>query len=281
VVVIASGPRRRRPANGTDMKTSRSHHSDLFNLHGKVALVTGGARGIGNSLSNGLAEHGCDVAVVDVDGRSQKKVISKIEKKGRECLFLLADVTDIDSINEAVGKAVSHFGKIDILVNNAGVDIRKAALEFTEEEWNFVIDTNLKGAFFTTQAVGKIMTKRRQGKIINIASVMGLVGSPPYQSIVPYCASKGGVVQLTKSFALEWAPYNIYVNAIAPGPVKTTLVQPLLADKERYEAVLRMVPLKRFARPEELVGPTIFLASKASDYVTGHILFVDGGWLAR
>jgi gluconate 5-dehydrogenase len=263
------------------MKGHRIQHSNLFDLQGKVALVTGGAKGIGNALSNGLAEHGCDVAVVDVNGRFQKKVVSRIEKTGRDCLFLLADVADIDSINEAVGKAVSHFGKIDILVNNAGVDIRKAALEFTEQEWNRVIDTNLKGAFFTTQAVGKIMTKRRQGKIINIASVMGLVGSPPYQSVVPYCASKGGVVQLTKSFALEWAKYNIYVNAIAPGPVKTTLVEALIADKARYEAVLRMIPLKRFARPEELVGPTVFLASKASDYVTGHILFVDGGWLAQ
>jgi gluconate 5-dehydrogenase len=255
--------------------------SDLFDLQGKVALVTGGARGIGNALSNGLAEHGCDIVVIDLDRRFQKRVTRKIEKKGRECLFLPADVTDVASINEAVEKAVSHFGKIDILVNNAGIDIRKPALEFTEEEWNRIIDTNLKGAFFTTQAVGKVMTKRRQGKIINIASIMGLVGSPPFQSIVPYCASKGGVVQLTKSFALEWAPYNIYVNAIAPGPVKTTLVQPLLAEKERYESVLRMIPLKRFARPEELVGPTIFLASKASDYVTGHILFVDGGWLAQ
>ena len=263
------------------MKESRRQRSNLFDLKGKVALVTGGARGIGNALSNGLAEHGCDIAVVDFDGRSQKKVVSRIEKKGRDCLFLLADVTDIDSINEAVEKTISHFGKIDILVNNAGVDIRKPALEFTEEEWNRIIDTNLKGTFFTTQAVGKGMARRRQGKIINIASIMGLVGSPPFQSIVPYCASKGGVVQLTKSFALEWAPYNIYVNAIAPGPVKTTLVQPLLSDKERYEAVLRMIPLKRFARPEELIGPTIFLASKASDYVTGHILFVDGGWLAQ
>jgi gluconate 5-dehydrogenase len=125
------------------------------------------------------------------------------------------------------------------------------------------------------------MMKRKAGKIIYIASVMGLVGSPPYQFVAPYCASKGGVVQLTKDFALEWAKYNIFVNAIAPGPIKTHLMKPFLKDREGYEAVLRMVPLKRFADPHELIGPTVFLASKASNYVTGHILFVDGGWLAQ
>ena len=263
------------------MKSYRSRVSHLFDLQGKVALVTGGARGIGHALANGLAESGCHIALIDIDPRNQKKITDAITRKGRECLFLQADVTDVNSITEAVKKMVFQFGRIDILVNNAGIDIRKPALEFTEEEWNRIINTNLKGAFFATQAVGKGMIKRREGKIINIASVMGLVGSPQFQSVVPYCASKGGVVQLTKSFALEWAPYNIYVNAIAPGPVKTSLVGPLLMDKKRYNGVLRMIPLKRFARPEELVGPTIFLASSASDYITGHILFVDGGWLAQ
>lgn len=256
-------------------------HSKLFGLIGETAFITGGSRGIGRALSRGLAEFGCDIVVVDIDKKNQKKVVNEIEKVGRKCLFLSADVTDCDSINEAVTKAISIFGKIDILVNNAGCNIRKPALEYTEEEWDLILNTNLKAVFFTTKAVGRIMTKRRKGKIINIASVMGLVGSPPYQFIVPYCASKGGVVQLTKSFALEWAKYNVYVNAIAPGPIKTPLVKSFLDDKDKYEAILRMVPLKRFARPEELIGPTVFLASKASNYVTGHILFVEGGWLAQ
>jgi len=263
------------------MKNQRDGRSNVFDLKDSVALVTGGARGIGLALAKGLAQFGCHIVVVDIDPKDQKKVVKEIEKEGRKCLFFSANVADFKSISEAVKKAVSEFGKIDILVNNAGVDIRKPALEFTEKEWDLIIDTNLKGVFFTTQAVGKFMMKRRAGKIINIASVMGLVGSPPFQSIAPYCASKGGVVQLTKALALEWAKYNIFVNAIAPGPIKTHLMKPLLKDRKRYEAVLRMVPLRRFADPEELIGPTVFLASKASNYVTGHILFVEGGWLAQ
>ncbi len=253
----------------------------IFNLTGKTALITGGGRGIGKALAEGLADFGCDIIVVDRESENSREVVSGIETKGRKCIFFTADVSNCNSINDVVEKAVSNFGKIDILVNNAGYNIRRPALEYTEEEWDLILDTNLKGVFFTTQAVGKTMTKRREGKIINIASVMGLVGSPPYQNVVPYCASKGGVVQLTKAFALEWAKYNVYVNAIAPGYVKTAIVQPILDDKEKYDAVLNIIPLKRFARTEELIGPTVFLASEASNYVTGHILCVDGGWLAQ
>jgi len=256
-------------------------YTKIFNLGGKIALITGGGRGIGRTLAEGLAGFGCDLVVVDRESENSKDVVNGIEKKGRKCLFFTADVSDCQAMHEVVEKGVLNFGKIDILVNNAGCNIRRPALEYTEEEWNQILDTNLKGVFFTTQAVGKIMTKRREGKIINIASVMGLVGSPPYQNVVPYCASKGGVVQLTKAFALEWAKYNVYVNAIAPGYVKTAIVQPLLDDKEKYETIINIIPLKRFALTEELIGPVVFLASEASNYVTGHILYVDGGWLAQ
>lgn len=255
--------------------------SKIFDLTGKTALVTGAGRGIGRTLANGLVEFGCDLIVFDKDETHQKEVIEEVQEKGKKCLFLTADVSNPESLNEAVEKAVSHFGKIDILINNAGLNLRKPALDYTEKEWDLILDTNLKGVFFTTQAVGKIMVKRKEGKIINIASVMGLVGSPSYQTVVPYCASKGGVVQLTKAFALEWAPYNIYVNAIAPGYVKTAIVQPILDDKAKYEAVVSRIPMGRFAKIEELIGPTVFLASEASNYVTGHILCIDGGWLAQ
>jgi len=253
----------------------------LFDLTGNVALVTGGGRGIGRALAKGLAQFGCDVAVVDIDPKGQKSVVNDIRKQGKRCLFLAADITDPKIIQGAVEEILAKFRRIDILVNNAGVDIRKPALEVTEKEWDLIVDTNMKGSFFTSQAVAKSMAKRRQGKIINIASVMGLVGSPSFQCVVPYCGSKGGVVQLTKSLALEWAKYNVHVNAIAPGPIKTRLMQALMKDRKRSQAVLNMVPLQRFAAPEELVGPTVFLASHASDYMTGHILFVEGGWLAQ
>ena len=255
----------------------------IFDLAGKTALITGGGgRGnIGRALSKGLAKFGCNIVVVDANAEYHEEIVNEIENLGKKCLFFTADVTDLSSINTVVGETISHLGKIDILVNCAGRNIRKPATEYTEEEWDVIMDTNLKGVFITTQAVGKTMIERKKGKIINISSIMGLVGSPSYQSVVPYCASKGGVVQLTKAFALEWAEHNIYVNAIAPGPIKTPLFQPVLDDKEKYEEIMRYIPLKRAGTPEELVGPTVFLASEASNYVTGHILFVDGGWLAQ
>ena len=254
----------------------------IFGLNGQTAMVTGAGRkgNIGRALSKGLAEFGCDIVVIDSNAELREETVAEIESLGRKCLFFEADVTDSQSIHAVVEETISKFGKIDVLVNSAGTNFRRPAAEYTEQEWDLILDTNLKGTFLPTQAVGKTMIERRRGKIINIASIMGLVGSPRYQDIVPYCASKGGVVQLTKAFASEWAEHNIYVNAIAPGPVSTPLFQPILDDEEKYDEIMRHIPLKREATPEELVGPTIFLASEASSYVTGHILYVDGGWLA-
>ncbi len=256
-------------------------YTKIYGLNGKTALITGAGRGIGRALAIGLADFGCDIAAVDKDETHKDEVVREIQERGRKCLFFSGDVADGVSIKKFVEEVAGHFHHIDILINNAGVSLRKPALEFSDREWDQIIDTNLKGAFLTAQAVGRRMIERKAGKIINIASIMGLVGSPIYQAITPYCASKGGVVQLTKALALEWAPYNIYVNAIAPGYVKTSIVQHLLQDPGKYETVLSKIPLGRFAETEDLIGPAVFLASEASNYVTGHILFVDGGWLAQ
>jgi NAD(P)-dependent dehydrogenase (short-subunit alcohol dehydrogenase family) len=253
----------------------------LFDLTGKVAIVTGSAGGIGRVIALGLAAHGSDVVIADRISAESCEVTEKIKRLGRKSLFVQVDVTDIKGLNEMVNKTVSKFNRIDILVNNAGCNIRKPALEIKEEEWDKVIDTNMKGVFLCTQAIGRFMVKQRKGKIINIASVMGLVGSPDYQTVVPYCASKGGVVQLTRAFATEWAKYNIQVNAIAPATVETPLVKELLKDKKRRDRILKMIPLGRLAKPEEMAGPAVFLASSASDFMTGHVLCFDGGWLAQ
>jgi NAD(P)-dependent dehydrogenase (short-subunit alcohol dehydrogenase family) len=256
-------------------------YKKIYDLEGKTVLITGAGGGIGRTLAIGLADFGCDIAAVDKDETHRDELIQAIQDRGRKCLFLPGDVARGESIRKIVEEAEGQFHKIDILINNAGMNVRKPALEYTDREWDQILDTNLKGAFLTSQAVGRKMIERKAGKIINIASIMGLVGSPIYQAITPYCASKGGVVQLTKALALEWAPYNIHVNAIAPGYVKTPIVKHLTSDPVKYETVISKIPLGRFAQTEDLIGPAVFLASDASNYVTGHILFVDGGWLAQ
>jgi gluconate 5-dehydrogenase len=256
-------------------------YKKIFDLRGKTVLITGAGGGIGRALAAGLADFGCDIAAVDKDATHKDDLTREIRDRGRKCLFFAGDVSHGESIRKIVEEAEEEFRKIDILINNAAVSMRKPALEFTDPEWDRILDTNLKGAFLTAQAVGRKMIERKAGKIINIASIMGLVGSPIYQAIAPYCASKGGVVQLTKALALEWAPYNIHVNAIAPGYVKTPIVKHLTNDPAKYATVLGKIPLGRFAETQELIGPAVFLASDASNYVTGHILSVDGGWLAQ
>ena len=253
----------------------------IFDLTGKVAVVTGGGGGIGAAIAKGLAQFGAELAVVDMDRAAAGKVADDIEAHGDQSLAVQADLTDQDDLQRMIDQIVTRFDRVDILVNSAGINIRKPALEVTESDWDKVVDINLKAVFFCTKAFGRIMVEQKSGKVINIASVMAMVGSPTYQQIVPYASSKGGVVAQTRAFATEWAQHNVLVNAIVPGPVATPLVKGLHADKTTRDAILRMVPLGRLAEPEEMVGPTVFLASRASDYVTGHILCVDGGWVAQ
>lgn len=248
-----------------------------MNLSDKVAIVTGGSKGLGRGMAFALAEAGADVAVASRTLSALKEVSQKIKDKGRRSLPVELDVCNLSSINRMVERVVDEFEKIDILVNNAGMNIRKPTIEVTEEDWNRIVNTNLKGAFFCAQAVGKVMIKQRRGKIINIGSLTSKVAFP---NMVAYAVSRGGIVMLTKSLAIEWAQYNINVNAIGPGYFKTSQTAPLFADKQWVEETLEKIPLGKTGLPEDLGGTAVFLASEASDYITGQMIFVDGGWLA-
>lgn len=248
-----------------------------MSLSNRVAIVTGGSRGLGKGMALALAEAGADVVVASRTLSALKEVSQEIKDKGRKSLAIELDVWDLSSINRMVEKVLDEFGKIDILVNNAGMNIRKPTIEVTEEDWNKIVNTNLKGAFFCAQAVGKVMIKQRRGKIINIGSLTSKVAFP---NMAVYAATRGGILQLTKTLAVEWAKYNINVNAIGPGYFKTSQTAPLFADKQWFEETLKKIPLGRTGLPEDLGGTVVFLASEASDYITGQMVFVDGGWLA-
>jgi len=206
-----------------------------------------------------------------------EKIAEEARGFGRRVECFYVDVSKVESIRDFVGQVFTAYDHVDVLVNNAGYNKLKPALECTEEEWDVIHDTNLKGLFFMSQMVGRRMIERREGKIINISSQMGLVGGPLRS---PYCASKGGVTMLTKSLAVEWAPYNIKVNAVAPTFTRTPLAERALQNKEFREDVLRRILLGRLAEPEEIVGAVLYLASDAANMVTGHTLAVDGGWTA-
>lgn len=248
-----------------------------MSLSGQVAVVTGGSRGLGRGMALALAEAGANIAVASRTLSALKEVSQEIEGKGRESLAVKLDVCDLSSIDRMVHRVLDEFGKIDILVNNAGMNIRKSTVEVTEGDWNKIVDTNLKGAFFCAQAVGKVMIEQKKGKIINIGSLTSKVAFP---NMAVYAATRGGILQLTKTLAVEWAKYNINVNAIGPGYFRTAQTDPLFADKKWVEETVKKIPLGRTGLPEDLGGTVVFLASDASDYVTGQMIFVDGGWLA-
>lgn len=249
----------------------------LFDLTDRVAVVTGGNKGLGRGMALALAAAGADVAVVARSKPELESVAAEIKSLGRDGLGVPTDVTDPDAVASMVDAVVGHFERIDILVNAAGMIIMKPTLEFPVKEWQQVVRLNLEGTFITCQAVGRVMVEQKRGKIINISSVRGhqaRANDPAYP------ASKAGVNLLSKSLAIEWAPYNITVNAIAPTFIKTDLNTFLLDDPKIRNWVVGRIPMGRVGNIEDLFGAAVFLASPASDFITGQVLYVDGGWTA-
>jgi NAD(P)-dependent dehydrogenase (short-subunit alcohol dehydrogenase family) len=252
---------------------------DLFRLDGKIALVTGGARGLGLSMATALAEAGADVALV---GRSLEAAQSSADglakATGRRVVAFPADVTRDEDVRRVVGDVEQALGPIDILVNSAGINIRGLADQLTELEWDTVIDINLKGTFFCARTVGPAMVSRGWGRVINMGSILSVIALPGRAA---YASAKAGVANLTRVLALEWAGTGVTANAICPGPFATDMNRSLIDDPVKYQDVCRQIPLGRFGELHELRGAVVFLASDASSYVTGSSLFVDGGWTAR
>ncbi len=253
---------------------------DVFSLAGRSALVTGAGQGLGRGIAEGLAQFGADVAVVDIDAESAGRAADDLNAAGGRAVSLTCDVSDQQQVRSAVEQAIDALGKIDILVANAGVGDRNSAEDMRIEQWDRVIDINLRGVWLFDQEVGRHMIDRGSGGVIvNIASVAALVGLTTGNA--NYSASKGGVIALTRDLAVEWAHHGIRVNAVAPAQIKTPLVLELMESKPETEAYfLSRLPLGRLADVEDIVGPVIFLASDAAAWTTGHVLVVDGGNLA-
>ncbi len=250
---------------------------DSFNLQGKVAIVTGCDTGLGQGMALGLAKAGCDIVGVNIVEPAE--TIEKIAETGRKFIDIRANLMKLDDIPTIVDRAVTELGRIDILVNNAGIIRREDAIEFSEKDWDDVMNINVKSVFFMSQAVAKqFIAQGEGGKIINIASMLSFQGGIRVPS---YTASKSGVQGITRLMANEWAKHKINVNAIAPGYMATNNTQALRADEDRSKEILDRIPAGRWGLPSDLAGPAVFLASPASDYINGYTIAVDGGWLAR
>ncbi|HRR45614.1 MAG TPA: SDR family NAD(P)-dependent oxidoreductase [Candidatus Paceibacterota bacterium] len=253
----------------------------MFNLSNKVAIVTGARQGMGKAHAFTLAEAGAKVVISDLSLADCQKVAEEIEKKySVKTLAIKCDVSQKEEVENLVKETINQFKKIDILVNNAGICQNKPFLELTEEDWEKTININLKGEFLMAQEVAKEMIKQKSGSIINIASIaMGQEGIG-FLNLVHYCASKGGVIGMTEAMALELAPYNIRVNAVAPGIIETPMINFLKTDSQSLENSLSRIPLRRLGKPEEVSNLVLFLASDESSYITGSTLVIDGGYLA-
>jgi len=250
---------------------------ELFSLRGKTALITGSSRGLGAAIAAAMAEAGANVALHGSSG-VPTAAIERVRSTGTNYITVAGDVSQEDVCISLVEQVVEHFGTIDILVNNAGIIRRRPAVETTDEDWQAVIDTNLTSVFRLTRSAGKYMLGQGSGKVINIASLLTFQGGV---TVPAYAAAKGGVGQLTKAFANEWASKGVNVNAIAPGYMETDNTEALRANPERSRQILERIPAGRWGSAGDMAGAAVFLASKASDYVHGHILAVDGGWLGR
>lgn len=251
---------------------------NLFCLDKKVAIVTGGNKGLGKGMALDLAAAGADIAIVGRDEALNRQTVSEIEALGRQAAAFSVDLRDIKAVYQMVDGVVETFGKVDILVNNAGVSHTKRALDVTEREWDDVMELNVKSLFFCCQAAARKMEKQGYGKIINIASIVGAVGETGISS---YTASKAAVINLTRSLALEWARYGIHVNGIGPAYSKTSMNAEALENPKVLEKIIGKTPLKRLSKPSDLTGTLLLLASEAGAFITGQTLFVDGGWLAQ
>jgi len=249
-------------------------NSNQFSLESKVALVTGTSRGLGQTFARALARAGADLVITSREVASLKNFQTEMEALGRKVLSLPLDVRDHSSIQTMARAAIEHYGKIDILVNNAGCNVRKPALEITWDDWNLVLDTNLRGSFFVAQAVAAHMISKKYGRVINIGSVTCVAG---YAGLGPYGASRGGIKQLTMSLADDWGKDGITVNCLAPGWFKTSQNTVMYQNPEWVEYLCDRIPLKRPGQPTDLEGAIVFLASEASAYITGQTLLVDGG----
>jgi len=250
-----------------------------MDVKGKAAIVTGSTKGIGKGIAKALAKAGANIVVVSRHQDDCDKVAMELKKAyGISTLAIAADITKTEKINELVQKTVEVFGKIDILVNNAGSALTKRAEDLTEEDWDSVVNLDLKAVFFCAQAVGKQMIIQKYGKIINISSILGIVAD---KQVLPYAVSKGGVLQMTKALALEWAKHNIQVNAICPGYIVTEMNREDLSNAKISSHLLKKIVMRRFGQVEEISDAAIFLASEGSNYMTGQHIVIDGGWCAE
>lgn len=244
---------------------------------GQTAIVTGAGRGMGRAVALGLAAEGARVVVAEVDEAAANEVASQVQKTGAQALAVKVDISSVADVRSLFERTVAEFGGVDILINNAGIGIAKPLVEYTEADWDKQLGVNLKGMFFATQEAARMMIPKRRGKIVNFASTAAFVSSSTPEAA--YDISKGGVRQLTISVAAELAPYNINVNAVAPGTIMTDLTLSVLNTDEKMARASAKIPLGRLGKHEDMVGPVLFLCSDEASYVTGHVLVVDGGWL--